>query len=719
MIDSRAWLKSTAALLLCAAAPAQADDGYRLWLRYDPVQAPLRSSYAASATELVLDARGATAEAAASELERALPALLGTSVPVRSRVVHDGAILVALAGSPELQPLHLRTKDLGSEGFLIRSARVNDRRATVIAADSEAGLLYGAFALLRRIQTHQRLDHLDLRDRPALPLRVLNHWDNLDRSVERGYAGKSLWDWHSLPDVKDPRYVDYARANASIGINGTVLNNVNADPKILTGEYLRKIAALADVFRPYGMRVYLSVRFSSPMELGGLKTADPFDPAVRAWWRAKADEIYRLIPDFGGLVVKANSEGQPGPQDYHRTHADGANVIADALRPHGGTVFWRAFVYGRSNADRAMQAYGEFRPLDGKFRHNVILQVKNGPIDFQPREPFHPLFGQMRHTRVALEAQITREYLGQNTGIVYLGPMWTEALDADTCSPRCGTPVAATIGAIAGVSNAGTDRNWTGTDFDQSNWYAFGRLAWNPHLSAKQIAGEWTRMTWSNNPRAIQPITAMMMGSREAVVDFMTPLGLAHQMATDYHYGPAPWVCDLKQPSWNPCYYSRADAHGIGFDRVSVSEPKDVKKAGPPNAVSEYTPPVAARFANLATVPDKYVLWFHHLPWTYRMRSGLTLWDDFVRHYDGGVADVSRMSAKWATVRPYVDAQRWTVVASDLRREQLEARWWRDASIAYFGSLSKLPLPAGSPPPEHPLAYYEALRPPGLPGQKP
>jgi alpha-glucuronidase len=689
------------ALLLLLAQPsrAHAEDGYRLWLRYERIEQPLRQHYAAQATEIVMLAHGPVASAARSELERGLSGLLGSDVPVRSNVDRDGAIVVALARSPD--------KRLGSEGFAIRSVRLRGGRSTVITANGEPGLLYGAFALLRRIQTRQSLDRLNVVDAPRLPLRLLDHWDNLGGTVERGYAGRSLWNWAALPDRTDPRYVDYARADASVGINGVILNNVNADPKIVTHDYLRKIAGLADVLRPYGIRVYLSVRFSSPIEVGRLNTADPLDPEVQRWWRSKADEIYRLIPDFGGFLVKANSEGQPGPQDYGRTHAEGANVIADALAPHGGTVFWRTFVYGRSNEDRAKQAYDEFKPLDGKFRRNVVLQVKNGPIDFQPREPFHPLFGQMPRTRVALEAQITREYLGQNTGVAYLGPMWAETLDADTCSPRCGTPVSSTISAMAGVANVGSDRNWTGTDFDQANWYAFGRLAWDPRLSPRQIADEWTRMTWTNDRRAVKPIVAMMMGSREAAVDFMTPLGLAHQMVTDTHYGPAPWVCDLKVPSWNPCYYNRADAHGIGFDRTASGS----------NAVAQYAPPVARRSAHLKTVPDEYLLWFHHLPWTYRMRSGRTLWNELVLHYDAGVAAAVRMNADWAAMRPYVDRRRWRAVASDLDREQAEARWWRDASIAYYQRLSKLPLPPLARAPAHSLSYYKSLRPP-YPGQR-
>jgi alpha-glucuronidase len=705
-------------LFFGTAAPVQAEDGYRLWLRYDPLPRNLRHSYTRHVSELVIGANGASARAATAELERGLAGLLGTPLPIRSRADRNGALVFELAGSPVLRTLHLRTKELGNEGYLIRSARLDGRWVTIVAANRETGLLYGAFALLQRMEMHQRFEHLDEVDRPVLSLRMLDHWDNLDGSIERGYAGRSIWDWHSLPGKIDQRYLDYARANASIGINGVVLNNVNADPKILTEEYLRKAAALADVFRPYGIRLFLSVRFSSPIELGALKTADPFDPAVKAWWRAKAGEIYRLIPDFGGFLVKANSEGQPGPQDYGRTHADGANLIADALAPHRGTVLWRAFVYGNLNEDRAMQAYDQFRPLDGKFRDNVIVQVKNGPIDFQPREPFHPLFGQMPHTRIAFEAQITREYLGQNTGVAYLAPLWTEALDADTCAPRCGTPVSSTIAAMAGVSNVGSDRDWTGTIFDQANWYAFGRLAWNPRLSPRQIAGDWARLTWTNDARALRPIMTMMMASREAAVDFMTPLGLAHQMATDYHYGPAPWVCNLREPAWNPCYYNGADASGIGDDRVSLPKPGTRTMGGPPNAVSEYMPPVASRFANLTTAPDKFLLWFHHLPWTYRMRSGRTLWDDLVLSYDRGIAEVSEMAGTWMSVRPFVDEQRWQEVASDLQREKVEAKWWRDASIAYFQSKSRLPLPPGTQAPAHPLSYYESLKPPHLPGQR-
>ena len=706
MFDSASPFKiTTAALVLLAATPARADDGYRLWLRYDPVEEPIRQQYAMHATELVVDARGPMTKAAASELKRGLSGLLARPIDLRSKIDRDGAILLALAGSSALKPLKLRLRDLGNEGFLIRSEHVGGHAVTVITANDERGLLYGAFALLRQVQTHRPLGRL-LSDRPALPLRLLDHWDNLDGFIERGYAGRSLWNWRSLPQRIDQRYVDYARADASVGINGAVLNNVNANAQILTPVYLRKVRALADTFRPWGVRVYLSAKFTAPIEIGGLKTADPLDPAVRAWWRAKADEIYRSIPDFGGFLVKANSEGQPGPQDYHRTHADGANMLAEALRPHGGIVIWRAFVYSSSDQDRAKQAYDEFRPLDGKFARNVIVQVKNGPVDFQPREPFSPLFGAMPHTRLAMEVQITKEYLGFNTHVAYLGTMWEEALKSRTARPNPNSIVADSLSAMAGVANTGTDRNWSGSQFDQANWYAFGRLAWNPRGSARSIADEWTRMTWGNDLHLVATVVGMMMGSRQAVVNYMTPLGLAHQMGTGHHYGPAPWVTDQKRPEWNPTYYNRADSKGIGFDRTASGT----------NAVAQYAPAVAARFAKLNTVGDDYLLWFHHVPWEMRLDTGRTVWDELLTRYDLGVAEVAGMNRDWQSLRPFVDPRRFAEVSQSLATQQREAKWWRDASIAYFQSISRRPLPAGVAPPEHSLDYYKSLEFPNAPG---
>jgi alpha-glucuronidase len=675
-----------AAIAILLPSAARAEDGYDLWLRYRPVEQPLRAHYAAHATAVVQASRGPTIDTAAAELRRGIAGMLAGKPDDRLR---DGAIVL------ETRPI----AGLGDEGFLIRSERLRGHPVTVIAANRDIGVLYGAFAFLRRMQTRERIDQLDVRDAPSIPLRMLDHWDNLDGTVERGYAGRSLWDWDRLPEV-DRRMIDYARANASVGINGVVLNNVNADAKVLTADYLRKVAALAGAWRPYGIRVYFSARFSAPMDLGHLPTADPADPEVRLWWRAKADEIYSLIPDFGGFLVKANSEGQPGPQAYGRSHADGANMLAEALAPHGGTVIWRAFVYsGASQDDRAKQAFVEFKPLDRKFRPNVILQVKNGPIDFQPREPFHPLFGAMPATRLAIEVQLTKEYLGESTHLAWLGTMWSEVLRSRTARPRPSSTVADSLSAIAGVANAGSDRDWTGSNFDQANWYAFGRLAWNPAGDPQRIAGEWARTTWGNDPKVVVPIVRMMMNSREAVVDYMTPLGLAHQMASDHHYGPGPWVDDQPAALWNPTYYNRADVRGIGFDRTASGS----------DAVAQYAPEVGRCLADLRCVPDEYLLWFHHLPWTYRMRSGRSLWEELVASYGRGVSSVASMQAEWKALAPFIDPARHAAVAAKLERQHEEARWWRDASIAYWQSLSQLPLPAGERPPAHDLSWYKAI----------
>jgi alpha-glucuronidase len=478
---------------------------------------------------------------------------------------------------------------------------------------------------------------------------------------------------------------------------------------VLTPEFFDKVAVVATVLRPYGVRVYLTARFSAPIEIGGLKTADPLDPAVRQWWKAKVDEIYARIPDFGGFVVKANSEGQPGPQDYKRSHADGANMFADALAPHGGTVMWRAFVYSNAAAaDRVKQAYEEFKPLDGSFRENVMIQVKSGPLDFQPREPFHPLFGAMPKTPLMMEFQVTKEYLGQDTHLVYLGTYWEEVLNADTYAAGKGSTVAKVVEGrihhyartgIAGVANVGSDRNWTGSQFNQANWYAFGRLAWNPEGSARAIADEWTRMTFTNEPSAVAAIDSMLVKSREAVVIYMTPLGLAHIMATGHHYGPAPWA-RLSRADQSPVYYHRADTLGIGFDRTATGS----------NAVAQYAPPVRDRYANLATVPDSVLLWFHRVPWTYRTRSGRSVWDEMVFRYNAGVDTVRAMQKTWATVKPAIDDERFAQVSQFLEIQEREARWWRDAALTYFQQFSRMPIPAAYEQPAHPLAYYQQIR---------
>jgi alpha-glucuronidase len=691
-----------------------AEDGYDLWLRYQPLESSAKARVAPRFASVVLSGDSSTMRAALDELDRAYQGMFGQALAHRQSV-EDGAVLVAREGSPLLGGVSLSFSKLSEEGYLIRSTTVQGKRVTLIAGRSDIGALYGVYRFLQLLRTGQAIDSLDLADSPRLKVRVLNHWDNLNRHVERGYAGLSLWDWQKLPLYKDPRYTDYARANASIGINGTVLTNVNANADILRPDYLQKVKALAEVFRPYGIKVYLTARFSAPIELGGLKTADPLDPAVRAWWKAKIDEIYTVIPDFGGLLVKANSEGQPGPADYHRTHAEGANMMADALAPHHGILMWRAFVYAAENAeDRHKQAYTEFQPLDGKFRDNVLVQVKNGAIDFQPREPFHPLFGAMPRTPLMMEFQITKEYLGFATHLAYLGTMWEEALEADTFRPGKGSTVAKVIetpvdeGAatgMAGVANIGTDRNWSGSQFDQANWYAFGRFAWDPGARAEAVARDWAAMTWGEG--AVDTVVRMMMGSREAVVDYMTPLGLTHQMATGHHYGPGPWVSNLARPEWNPVYYAKAAPDGIGFDRT---------KAGS-DALGQYAPELVKRWGSLKTVPDELLLWFHHVPWDYRMKSGRTLWDELVIHYDAGVDHVAKMQADWAGLQGKVDPERWAQVRDFLAIQREEATWWRDASIAYFQSISKRPLPEGHKPPAHDLDYYKAITTPYAPGQ--
>ncbi|MCC4590744.1 alpha-glucuronidase [Xanthomonas campestris pv. cannae] len=705
------------ALMACAGG-ARAEDGAALWLRYLPSQGAARTIDARMRLdEVVAPEQTPTQRVARDELVRGLTGLLGRAPAMQATATGDHAVVLGTPqSSPALAPFREEIAALGEEGYLLKRARIDGHAVLLVGARRDIGVLYGVFHLLRLLQTGASLDALDVRESPRIRLRVLDHWDDLDGHVERGYAGRSLWDWQSLPEWRDPRYTDYARANASVGINGTVLNNVNANAQSLAPAYLAKAAALADVFRPYGIRVYLSARFSAPIELGGLKTADPRDPAVQRWWRDKADEIYARIPDFGGFLVKANSEGQPGPQDYGRSHADGANLLADALAPHGGVVMWRAFVYAHDvPVDRAMQAYTEFVGLDGAFRPNVIVQVKNGPIDFQPREPFHPLFGAMPRTPLMLEVQITKEYLGFATHLVYLGPLYEDVLQSDTRARGAGYMVADVVDGtleghaltgIAGVANIGNDRTWSGSHFDQANWYAFGRLAWNPHQSARTIAEDWAAMTFSPAPEVVQPIVGMMMGSREAAVNYMTPLGLHHLMARGHHYGPGPWVDGGPRADWTAVYYHRADRDGIGFDRTAHGS----------NAVSQYAPDVAAVYGDPARVPESLLLWFHHVPWDHRMASGRPLWDELVGRYTQGVRQVQAMQATWDGLRGKVDAERHAQVAAFLRIQLREAQWWRDASVAYFQSVSGRPLPAGETAPPHPLAWYQALQFPSAPG---
>ncbi|HVF45136.1 MAG TPA: alpha-glucuronidase family glycosyl hydrolase [Pyrinomonadaceae bacterium] len=700
-----------ALLLLLAGTAARAEDGYRLWLRYDALPARSLRPYRTLVTSVVVQGESATLDAARAELVEGCTGLLGRPVASADRVERDGAIVV---GTPKSSPLidglglTRRLEALGAEGYVIRSVRLKGRAVTVIASAGESGALYGAFHFLRLLQTQRPVGHLNVSERPRLQIRVLNHWDNLDGTIERGYAGRSLWDWKSLPEKVDPRLRDYARANASVGVNGSVLNNVNASSQSLGAEYLRKTAAIADAFRPYGIRVYLSARFSAPVELGGLKTADPLDSGVAAWWKKKAGEIYKLIPDFGGFLVKANSEGQPGPRTYKRTHAEGANMLAAALAPHGGVCIWRAFVYDADkDYDRAAAAYDSLQPSDGRFAPNVLLQVKNGPIDFQPREPFHPLFGAMPKTQVILEVQITQEYLGQSNNLVFLAPMWRGVLDSDTYAKGKGSTVTRVIDGslfggkttgMAGVANTGSDRNWTGHDFAQSNWYAFGRLAWNPELSSKQIAGEWAEMTFTHGREALNTVERVMLESHGAAVDYMTPLGLHHLMWGGHHYGPAPWWDTEPRPDWNPVTYHRADSRGVGYDRTATGS----------NSVRQYHSPARERFANLETCPEEFLLWFHHVPWDYRVRSGRTLWDELALRYQRGVRWVRWAEASWASVAGALDEERHAGVSKKLALQERDAAWWRDACLLYFQTFSKRPLPPGVERPTRTLEEFRA-----------
>ena len=624
-----------------------AEDGSHLWLRL-PVNAH---------AEISAPRQSPTLNIAVEELQQAWK-----GAPVRLVIQKD--------------------KQLQAEGFRIRH---EDNKIT-LTSPTETGLLYAAYHLLRMQETGQNVVEAQTTENPAYNLRILNHWDNMDRTVERGYAGQSLWNWEELPNTLSDRYKEYARANASIGINGTVLNNVNASPKILSAEYLQKVKALADIFRPYGLRVYLSVNFASPMALDSLSTADPLDKEVIRWWKNKVKEIYRIIPDFGGFLVKANSEGQPGPCDFGRTHAEGANMLADALKPYKGIVMWRAFVYSPSDADRAKQAYLEFEPLDGQFRNNVIVQVKNGPIDFQPREPYSPLFGAMQHTPLMAEFQVTQEYLGHSNHLAYLAPRWKEFFDF--VAP-------ASLKAVAGVANIGTDANWCGHTFAQANWYAFGRLAWQPSLSSGNIADEWLKQTFGSQPSDINAqLKKMMLDSHEAVVNYMMPLGLHHIFAWGHHYGPEPW-CSIPgaRPDWLPSYYHRADKQGIGFDRSSKGS----------NAVAQYPETLAKQYDNIDTCPEEYLLWFHHVPWSHRMKSGRSLWDELCHHYDNGVRQVRDFQKIWDAAEKYIDAERFHEVQSKLKIQARDAVWWKDACLLYFQEFSGMPIPYEIERPIHEL----------------
>lgn len=708
MVAIKKWM-GLVLLLLLIPFYALSEDGYDLWLRYTQINdAKLLAQYRSSITCINAYGENASLLAAKEELTNGLSGLLGKKINTGA-TIQNGSVMIGTAhgallkaGLIPVTPLNT----IGEEGFLIRSLIYKGKKITLITANTDIGVLYGSFHFLRLIQTNRPITNLTIVSSPKQELRLLNHWDNLDRHVERGYAGISLWNWHTLPDYKDPRYKDYARANASIGINGASLTNVNANAMVLTTPYLKKAAALAEIFRPYGIKVYLTARFSAPIEIGNLKTADPLNDTVRQWWTDKTKEIYELIPDFGGFLVKANSEGQPGPQNYGRDHADGANMLADAVAPFNGIVMWRAFVYSQQSDDRFKQAYDEFKPLDGKFRKNVLVQVKNGPIDFQPREPFSPHFGSMEQTPLMMEFQVTQEYLGQATHLVYEAPMFKEVLNSDTYKKGKGTEVIKTLSGMAGVSNIGNDRNWTGHLFGQANWYAYGRLAWDHELTSEEIAEEWIRMSLSNKKKTVDNILAMLLTSYEAMVNYMTPLGLHHIMGNGHHYGPAPWSDNLPRPDWNPVYYHKADAAGIGFDRTTNGT----------NALAQYAPEVQKKYEALATCDEKFLLWFHHVPWDHTMKSGRNLWEELCFRYQQGVDSVRWIRERWSQLEKEIDNERFEHVKMLLDIQVKEAVWWRDACLLYFQTFSNMPFPVGYEKPGHTLEYYKRLRFPYAPG---
>ncbi|UZR96951.1 alpha-glucuronidase family glycosyl hydrolase [Chondrinema litorale] len=707
-------------ILLCS-FKIQAEDGYELWLRYQPVTNSQHKEYIQSLfTEVLIDDNSATAKVIKEELDRAFLGMLGNKPTIIQNLTTYTGLIIATSESQIVKSnstLLEKVNELSNEGFLIDFVNSQGQKHLAVLAKKPVGLLYGSFYLLRQLQAGNQIEHA-YSSSPKIKNRLLNHWDNLDRTVERGYAGFSIWDWHKLPGYIDQRYIDYARANASIGINGTVLTNVNANALVLTPIYIEKVKALADAFRPYGLKVYLTARFSAPIEIGGLETADPLEPEVRNWWKSKTDELYEAIPDFGGFLVKANSEGQPGPQNYNRTHADGANMLAEAVVPHGGIVMWRAFVYSHEvPEDRAKQANNEFEPLDGKFNKNVFIQVKNGAIDFQPREPFHPLFGKMPKTDLALELQITQEYLGQGTNLVYLAPLFKECLDSRTYLPKNESTVADIIdgtaynrnnSVIAGVANIGNDRNWTGHLFGQANWFAFGRLAWDHTLSSGEIAKEWTKLTFSNDDDVVQKVEELMLASREACVNYMTPLGLHHIMGRNHHYGPGPWVTGGR-PDWTSVYYHKADSAGIGFDRTKTGS----------NALSQYAPQVEKLFTILDTCPEKYLLWFHHLSWDYKLKSGKTLWDGLCLKYDEGVKSVGEMLTTWQSLESKIDNERFEQVEALLNIQKEEAVWWKNSCLLYFQQFSQKDFPASMNAPTGDLEEYKEMRFPYAPGIRP
>jgi len=699
--------------LLISTLQVSANDGYKLWLQYYPIGDNTQGRDMFDAIHV--SGTSPTIEVIKRELNLAGEGFFGKKPSMQSE--KDARLLIkrydnslrSHAGTDEINAI-------GEQGYIIKNISSGNRSKILITAKTDIGLLYGTFAWIQSIQKGTALPKNGITNSPKIEKRILNHWDNLDRTVERGYAGFSIWNWHRLPRHIDQQYHDYARANASIGINGTVVTNVNANSLVLTEDYLEKVAALADVFRPYGVQMYLTARFSSPIEIGKLKTADPLDPEVQQWWAEKVKEIYEHIPDFGGFLVKADSEGQPGPHNYKRTQAEGANLLADALKPYGGIVMWRAFVYSEDSPDdRAKQAFNEFKPLDGKFRDNVIVQVKNGAIDFQPREPFHPMFGGLTETPLMMEFQITQEYLGHDTHMAFLASMYEEILQTDTRAKGEGSTVSKIISgklydhplsAIAGVSNVGSDRNWTGNHFHQANWFTFGRMAWDPDSASEDIAKEWLKLTFTRDENFVSEIKEMMVNSHEMVVNYMTPLGLHHIMAWDHHYGPGPWITDKPREDWTSTYYHQASEEGIGFDRTSTGS----------NALQQYQPAIAEKWSDKSTIPEKYLLWFHHVSWDRTMDSGRTLWDELALRYQKGVDEARKNVQTWKEMEGKIDDERFQHMLSMLKIQAEEAEWWKNACLLYFQQYSQKPFPEGVEKPEKDLEYYKNIDPKFVPG---
>lgn len=689
------FLSTLCFLSLCSKAGSGSsgfEDGYDLWLRYRPIaDESLRNVYRQYAVEVVVHGDTLISGAVRDELQQGLSSLLDKKIPLSEQVAQAGAVV---AGCPDTSSLiaglgwNTELATLGDEGFIIRSATLAEKPVTVIAGGSDRGVLYGTFRYLSLLQQHKPIDNLDLSARPANAKRLLNHWDNWrptsHGTVERGYAGETLWKWDELPDAVDPRYRDYARANASIGINGSVINNVNAQIEFIQSENLPKVAALADVFRAYGITIYLSVRYDSPIALDGPDTADPLDPDVIRWWQDKVAEIYRYIPDFGGFMVKGDSEGQPGPLQYGRNHAAGANMLADALRPHGGIVIWRTFVYGVSglSSDRLKQGYQVFKPLDGQFADNVTIQAKNGPLDFQVREPVNPLFGQMPETNTALELQITQEYTGTNVTLCWLVPQWKEIFNFDMKAKGSGSTVRKVIDGslfdsdlslVSGVANTGSDRNWTGHLLGQANWYGYGRLAWNPDLDEQVIAQEWTRMTFSNDQQAVSDITSLLMGSWETFERYTSPVGLG-LMVENHIRRMMPAPAERQK-------FHRATHTGIGYDRTRDGS----------GYVDQYHQPIADLFNELETCPDELLLWFHHVPYTHQLKSGKSLIQTIYDSYYQGVQEVEAMIEKWKGLEGQIDTRRYAHVLECFEKQLDWAIIWRDTCVGYFYEMSGIP----------------------------